>query len=375
MTELGRGIDELEVDLLQGGSGSRRSQRLSQDGDSLLGTGGATLEHDEGVLDETVVGEATHRVDGLLGDVVGGGTRLIRSTLRDSVDLLVDLSSVMVTVLTRSGNGEHDLGRMPSTDTGDLSQTLVGLSGQLLGSPSVGDTFETVTLGNTNDINALVLLEDGGDIDSLFKVVLGELDLVGNGTTVDLDLHQVCLLLLQTGLSELGVCQDSNDGAVLPDSLEFSTDGGTVGVGVLLGVLGEGLLLGLVPVLVESSLDFVGQVFSPDGGQGSKTSGGLDVTDNTNDDHGRGLDDGNGLDDFSLVHLGSGSVKVSDDMGHTSLVAHESGKMNRLGRIILGESLYSSSVPGGTLSGQETQGTVSGSFVLSVRHLDFHEDA
>lgn len=32
---------------------------------------------------------------------------------------------------------------------------------------------------------------------------------------------------------------------------------------------------------------------------------------------------------------GSGSVKVSDDMGHTSLVAHESGKMNRLGRIIL----------------------------------------
>lgn len=120
MTELGRGIDELEVDLLQGGSGSRRSQRLSQDSDSLLGTGGATLEHDEGVLDETVVGEATHRVDGLLGDVVGGGTRLIRSTLGDSVDLLVDLSSVMVTVLTRSGNGEHDLGRMPSTDTGDL---------------------------------------------------------------------------------------------------------------------------------------------------------------------------------------------------------------------------------------------------------------
>jgi hypothetical protein len=167
----------------------------------------------------------------------------------------------------------------------------------------VGDTFETVTLGNTNDINALVLLEDGGDIDSLFKVVLGELDLVGNGTTVDLDLHQVCLLLLQTGLSELGVCQDSDDGAVLPDSLEFSTDGSTVVVGVLLGVLGEGLLLGLVPVLVESSLDFVGQVFSPDGGQGSKTSGGLDVTDNTNDDHGRGLDDGNGLDDFSLVHL------------------------------------------------------------------------
>jgi hypothetical protein len=28
-------------------------------------------------------------------------------------------------------------------------------------------------------------------------------------------------------------------------------------------------------------------------------------------------------------------------------------------------------VPGGSLSGQETQGTVSGSFKLSVRHLDY----
>lgn len=321
VTELGGSVDELEVDLLQGGSGSRRSQRLSQDGDSLLGTGSATLEHDEGVLDETVVGEATHRVDGLLGDVVGGGARLIRSTVSDSVDLLVSLSSMVVTVLTSSGDREHDLGRMPSTDTSDLkgrlsvsegklvgqcthlSETLVGLSGQLLGSPSVGNTFETVTLGNTNDVDDLVLLEDRGDIDSLFKVVLGELDLVGNGTTVDLDLHQVGLLLLKTGLSELGVGQDSDDGAVLPDSLEFSGDGLTVVVGVLLGVLGESLLLGLVPVLVESSLELVGQVLSPDGGQRSKTSGGLNVTDNTNDDHGRGLDDGDGLDDFSLVHL------------------------------------------------------------------------
>jgi hypothetical protein len=179
----------------------------------------------------------------------------------------------------------------------------VGLSRQLLGTPSVGNTFESVTLGDTNDIDDLVLLEDRGDVDSLFKVVLGELDLVGNGTTVDLDLHKVCLLLLEAGLSELGVGQDSDDGAVLPDSLEFSTDGLTVAVGVLLGVLGESLLLRLVPVLVESSLELVGQVLGPDGGQRSETSGGLDVTDNTNDDHRRGLDDGDGLDDFSLVHL------------------------------------------------------------------------
>jgi hypothetical protein len=56
-------------------------------------------------------------------------------------------------------------------------------------------------------------------------------------------------------------------------------------------------------LLVESSLELVGKVLGPDGGQRSETSGSLDVTDNTNDNNGGSLDDSDGLDDLSLVHL------------------------------------------------------------------------
>jgi len=76
-------------------------------------------------------------------------------------------------------------------------------------------------------------------------------------------------------------------------------------------------------------------VLGPDGGQRSQSSGSLDVTDNTDDNHRWGLDNGNGLDDFSLVHLGSRSVKVSDDVSHTGLVTHAGGEMDRLLGVIL----------------------------------------
>lgn len=47
---------------------------------------------------------------------------------------------------------------------------------------------------------------------------------------------------------------------------------------MLLCVLSEGLLLALIPVLVESSLDLVAQMLSPDGGKGAQSSGSLDIT-------------------------------------------------------------------------------------------------
>jgi len=185
---------------------------------------------------------------------------------------------MMVTILTGTGNSPLDVGWMPGTDTGDLSETLVCLSRKLLGSPSAGDTGETVTLGNSDNINHLILLEDRADLNWLLKETVTESNLVSNATTVDLDLHQVSLLLLEWGLADLGVGDNTDDSAVLLDALKLTSDRRAGVLRVLLGVLGEGLLLALVPVLVESALDLIGKMLSPDGGKGTESAGSLDIT-------------------------------------------------------------------------------------------------
>ena len=224
------------------------------------------------------------RSDRLLSDVLLSGSVALVVALANAVDLVVDRGTVVVTHLTSTGNSPLDVGRMPGTDTSDLTETLVGLTRQLLGAPTGGDTVETVTLGDANDINHLVLLEDGVDLDGLLEEAVTEGDLVGDGATVDLDLHKVGLLLLEGRLADLSVGEDTDDGAVLLDALELAGDGGAVVLGVLLGVLGESLLLALVPVLVEAALDLVAQMLGPDGGERAQAAGSLDVAHKTDND-------------------------------------------------------------------------------------------
>ncbi len=97
--------------------------------------------------------------------------------LANAVDLVVDRGTVVVTHLTGTGNRPLDVGRMPSTDTSNLAETLVSLARELLGAPTGGDAGETVTLGNGNNVDDLILLEDGGNIDGLLEEVVAELDL------------------------------------------------------------------------------------------------------------------------------------------------------------------------------------------------------
>merc|ERR1712207_77348 len=144
VSELGGSIDQLEGNLLQSRALGVDQEGLAEGEDTLLDTDAAALDHQEVFVDDTVMGETTHGGDGLLGDVeVGTGVVLLDDTvdgvdtLADTVDLLVHLSAVMVTGLTSAGHGEADTGRMPSTDTGDLAETLVCLARQLLGSPTL----------------------------------------------------------------------------------------------------------------------------------------------------------------------------------------------------------------------------------------------
>ena len=100
--ELRRRVDELELDLLEIPAGSVDHEGLAESDDTLLGTGDRALEDKEVVLDDTVVGEATHGRDLLVGDVRLGGRVGDILARADTVDLLVELGTVVVTVCSSS---------------------------------------------------------------------------------------------------------------------------------------------------------------------------------------------------------------------------------------------------------------------------------
>ena len=314
------------------------------------------------MVDNTVVGEATKRSNvlfnsiSLSGSVVLGATN---STGTDSVDLLVEFSSTVVAELTGTGDGPLNGSGMPSSDTTDLAETSVGLARHAGDTESLDDTGGTLTAGNTDSVDHLELVEDLSDGDFTLELLEAPIDLLGDGATVDLDLEEVSLALAEVKLGELGAGEDADDCAVLLYSLKVALDG-VLALGILLvslRVMSEGLLLGVLPVLVEAALELIGEMLSVDGRESAEAAGGLNVTDEADDLKRGALDDGDGLNDVLLEHLLTlTAFVVAGDVGHASLVTEEGGKVDGLLGVILGESSHTAAVVSCSASGQVGEG-------------------
>jgi len=343
VTDLGGRVDEFDIDLLGLPGLDGGEDALSESDRSLPGAHDTTLDQNEVLVNFTVMREATHWRD-VLDHSVGLSRRVVLdtadSTGTNPVDLVVDLGTGVVTQLTASGDRPLDGARMPSTNTGDLSETSMCLTVKTADIESLDDTGHTLAARDTDSIDALAHLEDLTDANLLLEFALGPVDLLGDGATVNLDLHDVSLVLTESKLADLSGADDTDNRGVLLDSLEIS---GVVRLGRLVlvlavDILGECLLLGQVPVFVEAALDIVVQVLGPDGAESAETAGGWHVADQSNDLHGGALDDRHGVDDILLDGLLTfTSLLILDDVGHASLVAHEGGQVDWLAGVVAGE--------------------------------------
>lgn len=143
--------------------------------------------------------ESSHRCNVLLSKVVLSRCVVLSSVtfgLSDSIDSLVGFSPVMVTHLSCSGDSPLDIGWMPRSDAPNFSKSTMGLSGKSLHTETSDDSVESFTLSSTHNVEAFSFFEDLINLDVLFEQRKPEVDFFFNGSSVDLDLEDVSLLLL-----------------------------------------------------------------------------------------------------------------------------------------------------------------------------------
>mmetsp|Transcript_5725 Transcript_5725/g.18643 ORF Transcript_5725/g.18643 Transcript_5725/m.18643 type:complete len:458 (-) Transcript_5725:10-1383(-) len=368
VSEFRRGIDELEVDFFELGALGLGEEGAAEGDASLLAADDGSLEHEPVLGHFAVVGEAAEGGDGLLGEVGFRGGGLGVAGLADAVDFLVHFRAMVVSVLAGSGDGERDAGRMPGADAGDLPEAAVGLAGEAGDAPARDDALGAVAFGGAAAVDHFRRVEDRIHGNFLLEEGLRILNLLRHGgAAVDLDFHEVGLLLPKLQLLHLRMRDQPHHGAVLGDAFELLVDV-LARRFVLLGVLGHGLPLGLVPVLVEPALHFFRKETGPDGRQAPQTVRRLDVPDDPDSHHRRRFQDGHGLDDLLLVQLRPRPVDVAHHVGHPRLVAHERRQVRRLRRVVTRKRPDAPVVVLRPLLRQESQRPVPRRLELTVRH-------
>mmetsp|Transcript_98879 Transcript_98879/g.137328 ORF Transcript_98879/g.137328 Transcript_98879/m.137328 type:complete len:324 (+) Transcript_98879:306-1277(+) len=316
--------------------------------------------------------EATHGCDRLLSQIVLclGIHRIILQCLTNAVNLFVDLGTMMIASLTGAWHVEGHTSRMPGANACNLSETTMCLACQAGHTPSGHHTVETLALGGTDHINHLILAEAICNLHFLLKQTHDKIHLGLCGTTIHLNLLDVGLLLSNLCLAHLSVTNGTDHLTVLLGSLHFGLHGSTLltfGFPFFL-VLGEGLLLAVVPVLVETAFALLGEVASPNGSQSTKTSRSFNIADKAHHHHRRTFQDGHWLNDLLLIQLGARPVHLTHNVRHSCFVAHEGSQMWLLGLVIFGKALDLAMMVLGPLPGQETQRAMAWTFELAMRH-------
>jgi hypothetical protein len=141
------------------------------------------------------MGETTEGSDGLIGKISSGGSRFGVITFGDSVNLLINFSSVMVTELTGSWDSPSNSGWMPGSDATDLSKTSMGFLLKMFDAESLHDACDSLTLGDTQDVDHFIVFENIADIDFFFEETISVVNLLCDGSSVNLDFENVILLL------------------------------------------------------------------------------------------------------------------------------------------------------------------------------------
>jgi hypothetical protein len=84
---------------------------------------------------------------------------------------------------------------------------------------SLDNSSNSLTLGNSEDIDHLILIENSIDLYFLFEKFVWEINFLGDGSSVNLNFNNVIFLLSEVKFIHLGVGNNSNYGTIFFNSV------------------------------------------------------------------------------------------------------------------------------------------------------------